>query len=188
MASPSASYRGFARFLHWGMAALVLGMIAAGFVMVQEGLSQTLQNRLFVLHKNLGLVVLAAVLVRLAYRAANPAPPLPPSVTGLQRRAAGLSHIALYGLMIAMPILGYVRVKAGRFPIESLDAWGMASLVPRSDALAKSAKAAHYAGALAFAGLVALHIGAALYHAIVLRDGVFARMGFGRGPTRGPQA
>lgn len=67
MASPSASYRGFARFLHWGMAALVLGMIAAGFVMVQEGLSQTLQNRLFVLHKNLGLVVLAAVLVRLAF-------------------------------------------------------------------------------------------------------------------------
>lgn len=90
--------------------------------------------------------------------------------------------------MIAMPIAGYVRVKAGGFPIESLDAWGVASLVPRSDALAKSAKAAHYAGALAFAGLVTLHIGAALYHAIVLRDGVFARMGFGHGPTRGPQA
>ena len=176
MPRPIPSYRPLARLLHWGMAALILGLIAAGFVMVQEGLPRALQNTLFVAHKNIGLVVLALVLVRLAYRAVNPAPPLPPSVTGWQRTAAGLSHLALYALMIAMPVLGYIRVKAGGFPIESLDGWGVASLVPRSDTLANAAKALHFAGALALAALVTLHVTAALYHGLVLRDGVFGRM------------
>mgnify|MGYP005857321029 CR=1 FL=1 len=172
-------YPFFARIMHWGMAALVLALIAAGFAMVQEGLPQATQNALFVFHKNAGLLVLLAVLVRLAYRMANPPPPLPAAVGAAQRRVAGLSHAALYALMIAMPVLGHVRVKAGGFPIETLDAWGVPALVPRSDALASAAKAAHFAGALALTALAALHISAALYHAAVLRDGVFARMGFG---------
>lgn len=170
------AYRPLSRLLHWAMAAIIIALIMAGFVMVQQGLARALQNTLFVFHKNIGLVVLALALLRLAYRAANPAPPLPPSVTGWQRRAAGLSHLALYALMIAMPVLGYIRVKAGGFPIESLDAWGVASLVPRSDALANTAKTLHYAGALALGALVTLHIAAAIYHALVLRDGVFRRM------------
>ncbi len=188
MPSSPDHYRGFARFMHWGMAALVLGLIVAGFVMVQEGLPRPLQDRLFVMHKNIGLLVLAAALLRLAYRAVNPAPPLPASVTGAQRRAAALSHLALYGLMIAMPVLGYIRVKAGGFPIESLDAWGVASLVPRSDALANAAKTAHYLGAIALTGLVTLHVAAALYHAFILRDGVFSRMVSGGGSSRGTRS
>lgn len=179
MSEPVARYRLFARLMHWGMAVLILGLIPAGFVMVQQGLPQQVQNALFVAHKNIGLLVLVAVLLRLVYRVMNPAPPLPASVSTWQRHAAALSHGALYALMIAMPLLGYVRVKAGGFPIESLDAWGIASLVPRSDALAEAAKAAHFAGGLALAALIALHLAAAAFHAVVLRDGVFARMGFG---------
>lgn len=173
------AYRLVARLFHWGMAALVLAMIVAGFAMMQDGLPAQLRNQLFAFHKNIGLLVLLAVLARLAFRLMNPPPPLPASVTTTQRRVAALSHAGLYLLMIAMPILGYIRVKAGGFPIESLDAWGVMSLVPRSDALAAAAKTAHYAGALAITALVALHSGAALYHALVLRDGVMARMGFG---------
>jgi cytochrome b561 len=87
-----------------------------------------------------------------------------------------VSHAVLYGLLILMPVAGYVRVKAGGFPIEMLDALGVPSLVPRSDAIAAAAKSIHYAGGLALAAFVLLHVSAALYHGILRKDGVFSRM------------
>jgi cytochrome b561 len=57
-----------------------------------------------------------------------------------------------------------------------LDRMGLPTLVPRSDALAEVAKAAHYYGGIALAILLVLHIGAALHHALILRDGVWERM------------
>ncbi len=179
MAPQTRHYRATARLLHWGMAILLIGLIIAGFIMVQNGLPQALQNQLFAMHKNIGLLVLVLVLLRLAYRMVNPAPPLPASISPVQRRIAAVSHASLYLLMIAMPVLGYVRVRAGGFPVESLDAWGVPALIAKSEPLAAAAKSAHYAGALLLTALVVLHVGAALYHALVLRDGVFARMATG---------
>lgn len=158
------------------MAVLILATIPAGVIMVQEGLDRSLQNLLFVYHKNVGVLLLLLVLVRLAYRWRHPPAPLPDSVPASQQRIAGLSHAALYALLIAMPLAGYVRVKAGGFPIESLDALGVPSLVPRSDALAETAKLLHYLGGFAIAGLIAMHVGAAAFHGIVKKDGVFSRM------------
>lgn len=183
MSDTATSYTTTARFLHWAMALLILAMIAAGFAMVQEELPQSLRNTLFIFHKNAGVIALLAVLARLAYRASHTPPPLPESVSPAQRKAAAASHVALYVLMIAMPILGYVRVKAGGFPIESLDAWGVPSLVPRSEGLANAAKAGHYFGAIAISAVVFLHISAAVFHAVVLKDGVFSRMWFGKSGT-----
>jgi cytochrome b561 len=69
-----------------------------------------------------------------------------------------------------------VRVKAGGFPIESLDALSIPSLVPRSEALAEIAKTVHYGAGLLLIALIAMHIGAALFHGMVKQDGVFSRM------------
>ncbi len=176
MAHTDARYRRPARLMHWIMAALVLATIPAGFVMIQPGIDRSLQNALFVFHKNVGVLLLLLVLVRAAYRWRHPPAPLPAETPGWQRRIAGLSHWALYTLLFVMPVAGYVRVKAGGFPIETLDALGLPSLVLRSDALAEIAKTIHYAGGIAIAGLVALHIAAAAYHGVLRRDGVFSRM------------
>jgi cytochrome b561 len=176
MATSADTYRTPARLFHWGMAALVLLMIPAGLVMVQEGLGRSLQNRLFIFHKNVGVLLLILVALRLLYRWRVPAPPLPEGLPGWQRRAAGASHGLLYVLLFAMPVAGYVRVKAGGFPIESLDALGVPALVPRSDALASAAQTAHYFGGYAIAALIAVHVAGALHHAVLRRDGVFSRM------------
>lgn len=176
MSQAETRYRAPARLFHWGMAVLILATIPVGVVMVQEGLPRPLQNSLFIFHKNVGVLLLLLVLARLAYRLWRPPAPLPPSVTGMQRAAAHLSHLALYGLLIVMPVAGYVRVKAGGFPIETLDALGVPSLVPRSDALAELAKTVHYLGSYAIAALIALHVCAAAYHGIAKRDGIFSRM------------
>ncbi|MEJ8562545.1 cytochrome b/b6 domain-containing protein [Yoonia sp. GPGPB17] len=53
---------------------------------------------------------------------------------------------------------------------------GVPALVPRSEVLAEVAKAVHFYGAYAITILVAMHIGAAAYHGLVRRDGIFSRM------------
>ncbi len=181
MTNPTATYRLPARVLHWLMALLVLGMIPVGFLMVQEGLSRPLQDTLFISHKNVGVVLLVLIVLRLLYRWRNPPPPEPAHLPAWQVKVAGATHGLLYALLVIMPLAGYVRVRAGGFPIEALDAMGIPSLVPRSDALAAVAKSVHFFGALTIVVLIALHIGAALQHAILKRDGVFSRMWPGSG-------
>ena len=176
MAAPEARYRLPARLFHWIVAVFVLAMIPAGLLMVQSGIDRSLQNTLFVFHKNAGLLVLVLVLARLAYRWRRPPPPMPGALPRWQARVAQANHVALYALLVLMPVAGYVRVKAGGFPIESLDAAGIPALVPRSDSLAGAAKTVHYVAGLVLSALVGLHVLAAVYHGAIRRDGVMGRM------------
>lgn len=176
MDAPTEGYRTPARLFHWSVAILVLMMIPAGLIMVQPGLDRATQNALFISHKNAGVLVLVLVIARLIYRLRRPPEPVPPVMPAWQAGAAHLTHIALYGLLLAMPVIGYVRVKAGGFPIEFLDAAGIPSLVPRSDKVADVAKLLHYLGGYAIAGLITLHVAAAAFHGLVMRDGIFSRM------------
>lgn len=171
-----AGYGTTARMLHWLVAALILAMIPVGLLMVQDGLDRGLGDVLYLFHKNVGSLLTVIIAVRLVWRMTHPPAPLPATMPDWQRRVAGLSHLALYGLMIVMPLSGYVRVRAGGFPIEGLDALGLPTLVPRSKPLADAASSLHELAAWALMGVMALHVGAALHHALIRRDGVWARM------------
>ena len=165
-----------ARLLHWAVAFLVFAMIAVGLLMVQEGWSRSVQNTLFIAHKNTGVIVGILVIIRIAYRVVTPPPPLPETIPTWQRRASAWTHGMLYTLIVLMPLSGYIRVRAGGFPIEMLDRFGIGTLLPKSEVLANTAKTVHYAGVWALVALIALHVGAALQHALIKRDGVFQRM------------
>ncbi|NNU79448.1 cytochrome b [Halovulum dunhuangense] len=169
-------YTRTARVLHWAVAVLVIATLPVGGYMLTEGLARPTQDALFIFHKNVGVLILLLMLARLGWRLTHPAPPLPESVPPLQARIAGLTHWALYAAVLFMAFSGYVRVRAGGFPIEALDALGIPPLVPRSDSLAETAKAAHATARLVVIGLVAIHVGAALHHAILRKDGVFSRI------------
>lgn len=169
-------YKAPARWFHWGVALLVLVMLPVGLLMVQEGLERSVQNGLFIFHKNVGVIVALLVVLRLVYRLLNPPPELPSTIPPWQRHASAWTHRILYGLILLVPVSGYVRVRAGGFPIEMLDSLGIGTLLPRSDALAETAKSIHYLGGLALMALIALHVGAALHHGLIKRDGVFQRM------------
>jgi cytochrome b561 len=165
-----------ARLLHWLMAVLILLTIPAGMIMVRPEIGRELQNVLFIFHKNVGVLLLLLVSLRLLVRWRYPAPPKPAHLPAWQVRIADLTQGALYLLLVVQPVAGYVRVRAGGYPIEALDALGIVTLLPQSDALAEAAKAVHYWAGLAIVALAALHVGAALYHLAVRRDGVFTRM------------
>lgn len=170
------AYRKTARILHWGIAIMVLLMIPAGLIMVTKGLPRPVQDTLFLFHKNTGVLLFPFILFRLFYRISHPAPPLPATLPGWQKAIARLTHLGLYLLLVLMPISGYVRVRAGGFPIEMLDALSIAPSLTKNEALAQIAQGLHYVCAMTLIALVTLHIGAALYHALVLRDGVWSRM------------
>jgi cytochrome b561 len=180
MSDARGDYRVTAKILHWISALAILATIPAGLIMVRPGIGRALQDTLFVFHKNIGVIILLLILARLVYRAFNPAPPLPASVPTWQARIASVSHWALYAMVLVMAVTGYVRVTTGGFPLEGLDALGFPRFLPRSDEIAETAKAIHATVRIPLTLLIIVHIGAALHHAVVRRDGVFNRMWFGR--------
>ena len=164
-----------ARVFHWLTVLLVLIMIPVGLIMTQD-LPRTIQDPLFILHKGLGPFVLLVVALRLVWRAFNPPPPAAAVPAGPQRLAADIVHWGLYFLLVVMAVSGYVRVTAGGFPIESLNALGIPPLLAKNEPLADSAKAVHAACALGLIALIVMHVAAASYHGLVRSDGVFSRM------------
>jgi cytochrome b561 len=175
------TYKPLAKLFHWLTALLVLLTIPAALIMLTPGIERSVQDPLFLFHKNIGVVILVLVALRLAYRIVNPPPPLPASVPVWQARLASATHWLLYGLLLAMAVSGYVRVTAGGFPLEVFDRLGLPRPVPRSDSLAETAKSIHAFLRYPLVALIVVHIGAALHHAIIKRDGVFGRMLPGRG-------
>ncbi|WP_060507434.1 cytochrome b [Pseudomonas sp. NBRC 111124] len=160
----------WARLVHWLMAILIICMLFIGVSMVGD---LSLRHPLMVeLHKATGLALLVLVIVRIALRLTLPHPPLPADLPALQRFAAGASHLLLYGLMLAMPLLGWAMLSAGGYP-RPLQ---LPAIVPHDLQLYAVLRQAHgWAGYLLFA-TVLVHLGAALMHALVRRDGVLRSM------------
>ena len=101
-----ASYTRTAIALHWFAALLIVCNLALGVSMVDLELSP-LKLRLFSYHKWIGITVFLVASLRLAWRQIHPPPP-PVPMPDWQRRAAAATHAALYVLMFAIPLSGWI--------------------------------------------------------------------------------
>lgn len=178
-ARPEPVYSATARFFHWIVAVLVAVMAVTGIAMVYRGkdlnIWDGLTNNLYSTHKAVGLIVLALVVLRLLYRIMAGSPPDEPTITPFQRIASHTVHWLLYVLLIAIPIGGWLGVSL--FP--ALDVFGVfkiPALAAPDKALSEQVLWVHGLAAYILLGLVAMHIGAALYHYFIRGDGVLARM------------
>jgi cytochrome b561 len=124
----------------------------------------------------LGIAVLVLALIRLAVRWRQGAPPLPANLPEPMKLAAELSHYALYALMIAMPLIGWGMLSAAAYPVVLYGSVHLPPILPQSDGLHTLFWNAHFYLAFAFFALILLHAAAALFHALVRRDGVFDAM------------
>lgn len=177
MSISRAHHDAFARLLHWSMAALILAMLFVGVAMVS---SMALRPALLMLHRPIGIALLILVVVRLLHRLRRRVPPLPRDLPRWQRFAAHASHVALYALMFAMPLIGWAMVSAAGNPVLL---WGdvqLPAIAPHDPAVYSLLRAAHAWLARALLAVILLHLAAALYHAWIRRDGVFASMASGR--------
>lgn len=174
MSAPREGFAPLARALHWLMAAMVLAMLFIGVAMVT-----TVSGRyelLVGIHKPLGIAILLLVVLRLGNRLRQGAPALPAEMPGWQKLVAKGSHILLYALMAAMPLLGWAMLSAGGYPIVLYGPIHLPPIAPHDAPLYALLHGAHVVLAyLLFATFLA-HLGAALFHALIRRDGVFASM------------
>lgn len=173
--APSTTrYTRTAVILHWLIAAIVIAQITWGWLMQQIPKSPPgLRADAFNFHKSIGLCLLALMLIRLGWRIAHPPPPLS-GLPAWQSVVAKATHRALYAALIVMPLAGYLGSVWSGYPVKwfgiTLPAWG--SKLP---ALKDAMSALHYATSWVLVTLIALHVAAAVRHAL-RGDGVMRRM------------
>lgn len=171
MTSASHRFTLLQRLLHWLMAACIFAMLFIGVGMVSTVMPKYLP--LILIHKTLGIALLALVPVRLALRLYFGAPPLPADLPRVMKLGAKLSHQALYALMIVMPLLGLGMLWAADYPVVLYGGIQIPTLLPQSDGLHTLLWNAHVYLGFAFFTLALLHLAAGLFHALIRRDGVF---------------
>jgi cytochrome b561 len=172
-------YSPVARRFHWWTVAFVAVLAPVGLYMSYRGntLNQwdATTNALYSGHKLAGLLLLLLVIARLGYRLVHGAPADEPTLEGWQKAASHVTHWTLYGLLILIPILGWLGVS--RYPaLEIFGRFELPALVAPDKEQAEAIFNLHKLAAYALIALVALHIAAALFHYVVRKDGVLARM------------
>lgn len=182
--SAISTYNRLARALHWLLALALVGMFALGLYMADLPFSPQ-RLKLYSWHKWAGVLVLTLSAVRLMWRLTHRPPALPAQIqrgmSTWQRWAHQGTHISLYALFFATPLLGWAYSSAAGFPIVLFGVWPLPDFVPVSDSLAEALKPLHRLSAFAMAALVLLHVAGALKHHFIDRDGLLKRMGVGRG-------
>ncbi|HJV69061.1 cytochrome b [Ideonella sp.] len=161
--------------LHW----LMMALLAAVYASIElRGLfpkGSDPRTAMKALHFMLGLTVLGLAVVRLMARITAPTPRIEPEPSTWQKRLATLMHAALYGLMIGLPIIGWLLLSAKGTPIPFFGL-ELPALIAPDKGLAEQLKEVHEALATAGYFLIGLHAAAALFHHYLVRDNTLLRM------------
>jgi cytochrome b561 len=170
-------YDAVAIVLHWSIASLIL--VAFGLGLTVDDFPKAFVPVVVNAHALIGLAVLALTFVRLAWRITHRPPPLPASTGHLTERLSKIAHGLLYLLMIAVPLIGlptlFYRGKGLDFGLVTVP-----QFLPRVPEIFHPLTEVHELGAYALVLLAAGHAAAAIYHQLVLRDGLVLRMTLGR--------
>ncbi len=182
-------YTSTARKFHWTTVLLLLAQFPIGLYMTYRGSAMEYVNEagetkvglwdattgfLYDAHKTIGVIVLLLITARLIYRLTKGAPPsdrsLPPALIGVSH----LTHWLMYLLLIAIPVAGYL----GTSYYGALSPFGipLPVVTAKDEKFAEQVFEVHELMAFALLALIALHIGAAIYHRFVRKDRIVERM------------
>lgn len=161
--------------LHWTIAVLVIAIAIIGLWMVE--LPNTPRKvEVYSLHKSLGLAVLAMAVLRVLWRLRARRPGPVPGTPRWQERIAMLTHGALYVLLFAMPLTGWLFNSAAGYPLQWFGWFNLPALVEEDRGLRELSGTLHEVGFWLLLALVIIHAGAAFYHHIFLHDTTLTRM------------
>jgi cytochrome b561 len=170
----TARWGSVAQFLHWLIVALIITQVVLALSANQlHGMAKL---AMLARHKSVGITILMLAVVRLVWRLVNPIPPLPSSLKPYERVLATFTHAALYVLIFAMPITGWIMTSARGFPASWFNLFQLPDLVAKNRALYEAMQETHEALALTLGAVATLHLLAALKHHFILKDTVLRRM------------
>ncbi len=177
MKSTSTRYGTAAISIHWLCAGLILVQLGSGF-RAAASLDDAAKQALLTLHAPLGMVILVLMVARAVWWWLVDTKPAPVSGDPLwQTVTAKAVHVLFYVVLIGMGLSGLgLMVVSGAGAILSGQSAG-----PLPDFSQLPPRMPHGLGARLMLGLLALHVGAALYHHFVKRDGLIWRMWYGKG-------
>lgn len=171
----NATYNLTARTLHWLMAVLIVGLLILGIYMHELPLSpQKLQ--LYAWHKWAGVTAFALVLFRLYWRLTRPAPPLPEHMSALAKFAAHAAHSLIYILLVLIPLSGWLMSSAKGFQTVYFGMLPIPDLLTKDRELGELLTEVHKLLNISFIAVLLGHVGAALYHQFIRKDGLLKRM------------
>jgi cytochrome b561 len=170
------AYDPITRALHWLNALLAVTAIALAYGISGTPRHSAAREWLLMLHGSVGIAILATVLAWGGWRLRHRAPPLSPVLTRIEIVLAHATQAALFLLFVTMPLSGYTILAAAGQAVSFFGIVAIPPLVPQSGQLAQAAVALHLTGEFLIYGLLALHVGAALTHAFIRRNGIFERM------------
>lgn len=167
------SYGWLAKLLHWGIALLLVGLVYAGltFTGMERGSDRT---ELAMLHKSVALLTLLLMSIRLVWKLMNPRPAEPAGTPGWQKTAATLTHFLLYAAVYFQLTVGILV--AGQRPISFFGLFEIPPFLAENEEQHEFFEELHGWGWKILAGLVTLHVLAALYHHFKLKDNVLRRI------------
>ncbi len=183
MSERSERYTSVAITLHWLIALAIIGMIFGGWYMtdLQDGAPG--QYFLYQMHKSVGITILLLTIARIIWRVMNPPPALPSDMAPLEKTGSHLVHIGFYGLMIVMPLTGWlyssVSIKLDVPTIlYNVISWPDLPFVEglKTETASGLINWVHSKLAWLALGLLALHVAGALKHEISAEEGVLKRM------------
>ena len=157
---------------HWLTLALVAAQFATAWLLDLVGELQ----QLLIVHRSIGILTWIVVAVRLIWRHAFAhLPPFPASMPKLQQRLAKLNEYGLYGLLLVQPLTGLGNTLLHGRPF-ALFVWWVPAWFAADKAISHLFQTLHELGAWALLALIGIHAAAALFHGLILRDGVLQRM------------
>jgi cytochrome b561 len=164
------------RVLHWLMALGIIVMLGLGTYI--DKMQPSLANLwLFALHKGIGTSLLILVLIRLIWHRFSPPPPsLTAGIPPWQRRSARIAHLALYGLMLTVPLSGWIASSATGIDTVIFNRLTLPAIAPVSEVWEKAFFTLHGVLTKLLAATVLLHVAGALQHHFVHRDATLRRM------------
>jgi cytochrome b561 len=175
-------YTKTAMWLHWVMAVMIIGLVVLGLNF--DNIPREYKPLAYMLHKSFGMTILALTLVRIWWRITHRPPAPVEGLRPLEVRAARLGHLAFYGLMLALPLSGWVMSSAyGKYPTVIFGLFEVPH-IPFPDgmkrSIGKNARQAHeIMGVYVITALFALHVLAALKHQYIDKVKLLQRMGLG---------
>jgi len=171
-----------AQFLHWLIVVLLIVQVSLAIRANYLPLSKKISPLAW--HKSVGITILVLAVMRLLWRWANPTPLLPGTLKPYERVLASITHAALYVLLFAMPLSGWMMSSARGFPVAWFGffpkSWfgsvQLPDLVPKNKPLYDLMLTTHQTLQWALYTIVFLHVAAALKHHFLLKDDVMRRM------------